>query len=311
MRPMMIAILLLASCGVAEPPVTTETGGSVLPAAADSIIDDTSVPAAIDSKMTTASGQSEWDMQSSGEGSALVVSGDAGQTLIRLFCPASTGQLLVNVPAFEPISSEDRLSFGQGGEAEALVADTGGDAERGGVTAVGPIPTNLVSLLSGSVSASYGAQVSGPHTPPPADLKSAFVAACAEAASDASKRSPEKTASTGNSNAGASACLRQDGRAIPANTLRAVGTEPFWSARVEGRCVTYSHPENQSGTRVWTKFSGSEENGLWSGALDGQPFVMRTTPKIGCSDGMSDGRYTIAVSLTVGGEKRSGCAVPF
>ena len=108
----------------------------------------------------------------------------------------------------------------------------------------------------------------------------------------------------------ASPCLVQDGSPVPANSIRAIGTEPFWGASVEGRCVTYSHPDDQAGTRVWTKFSGTAENGTWTGALGGQPFVMKTTPQPGCSDGMSDRRYPIAVSLTVGGEQRSGCAAP-
>ena len=97
---------------------------------------------------------------------------------------------------------------------------------------------------------------------------------------------------------------------MPANRLRAVGTEPFWGARIDGRCVTYSHPEDQSGTRVWTRFSGTSSNGAWTGALGGKPFVLRTRRQADCSDGMSDNRYPIAVTLTVGGEQRSGCAVP-
>ena len=94
------------------------------------------------------------------------------------------------------------------------------------------------------------------------------------------------------------------------NRIRAIGTEPFWGARIEGRCVTYSHPEDQQGTRVWTKFSGTTSNGSWTGSLGGHPFVLRTRPQAGCSDGMSDNRYPIAVTLTVGGEERTGCALP-
>jgi hypothetical protein len=41
---------------------------------------------------------------------------------------------------------------------------------------------------------------------------------------------------------------------------------------------------------------------------EGRQFVMRTRPEQGCSDGMSDIRYPIAVSLTVMGEERRGCA---
>lgn len=107
-----------------------------------------------------------------------------------------------------------------------------------------------------------------------------------------------------------SPCLFQDGKIVPANAIRAIGTEPFWSARVEGRCVTYSTPEDQGGTRVWTKFSGTAEKGRWTGALGGRPFVMETRPESECSDGMSDNLYPIAVTLTVRGELRSGCAEP-
>ena len=106
----------------------------------------------------------------------------------------------------------------------------------------------------------------------------------------------------------AGACDMQDGKKLPRMRLQGIGTEPFWGTMVEGRCVTYSHPEDQAGTRVWTKFSGSAESGTWTGNLGGKPFVMKTRPEAGCSDGMSDNRYPIAVSLNVGGEQRSGCA---
>lgn len=105
-----------------------------------------------------------------------------------------------------------------------------------------------------------------------------------------------------------SACLVQDGRPIAARPLRAIGTEPFWAADSWGRCVTYSTPENQAGTRIWTRMEGSAENGSWTGALGGQRFRMATRPQRGCSDGMSDKSYPIAVTLEVSGEIRRGCA---
>jgi uncharacterized membrane protein len=217
-----------------------------------------------------------------------------------MFCPAARNELLVNVPSFKPIGSEERLSFGSGGEVVALVADPRGDAQRGGVSGRGAVPDNLAALISGPVSASYGAQSSGPHPAPPAELARAFVSACAKDAKEAPKPGPQP----------AGACQTQDGKPVPANRIRAIGTEPFWGARIDGRCVTYSHPEDQQGTRVWTKFSGTTSNGTWTGSLGGQPFVLRTRPQANCSDGMSDNRYPIAVSLTVGGEERTGCALP-
>jgi len=106
----------------------------------------------------------------------------------------------------------------------------------------------------------------------------------------------------------ASACLVQEGKVVPPNELHAIGTEPFWAVEVEGRCVTYSTPEDQKGTRVWTRFEGTATTGTWTGALEGQEFVMATTPQDGCSDGMSDKSYPIAVTLTAKGEQRRGCA---
>lgn len=248
-----------------------------------------------------------WQLQADGE-PALVLTGTTGGAEIRIICRPGR-QLIVNVPRFEPIGSEERLSFGQGSEVVALVADVRGDRSRGGVSGEGALPADLAVLLSGRVSASYGAQTSGPHPAPPAPLVDAFAGACS---SEADRSATGGTSETSvRTSASTSACLRtREGEPVPPNAIRAIGTEPFWAAQVEGRCVTYSHPENQSGTRVWTRFSGTARNGTWSGSLDGQVFEMRTRPQARCSDGMSDKVYPIAVSLTVGGEQRSGCAEP-
>ncbi|MBA2466703.1 MAG: hypothetical protein H0V46_03760 [Sphingomonas sp.] len=250
----------------------------------------------------TAQGSSgaAWDLQSSGEGTALALASADGTPMVRIFCPAGAKQLVVNLPSFRPIGSEERMSFGSGGEAHALVADSRGDAQRGGVTGTGPVPANLGQLIAGAVSVSYGAQSSGPHPAPPNDLAAAFAGACAVQKGEPAPPKPTP----------AGACLTQDGKPVPANRLRAIGTEPFWGARIEGRCITYSHPEDQSGTRVWTRFSGTAAGGSWSGSLRGSPFLLKTRPQAGCSDGMSDNRYPIAVTLTVGGEQRTGCAQP-
>lgn len=256
-----------------------------------------------------------WDLATSDDGAELAFAGASDEPLMRLFCPAGDDRLVVNVAEFEPVGSEERMTFGQGATVVTLVADPSGDELRGGVTAEGPVPANLAQLLSGPVAANYGSQNSGPHSPPPATLVNAFAGACSGTAGSAdggaaSSENASQNPDEGDSaSSGGSACLTgRDGEPVPANRIRAVGTEPFWAAQVEGRCVTYSHPENQSGTRVWTQFSGTAESGSWSGHLNGQRFVMRTRPQPGCSDGMSDKRYPIAVTLTVGGEQRRGCA---
>jgi uncharacterized membrane protein len=244
--------------------------------------------------------RSGWDLQASGEGSALALLSESGATTVRLFCPAAGNRILVNVPGFRPVASEERLSFGSGGEVVALVADTRGDAQRGGVTATGPVPEDLAALIAGRVAVNYGAQNSGPHPAPPADLVQSFVAACSGA------RQPAPPTST----AGVGACHLQGSDRLEVASLRAVGTEPFWGARIEGRCVTYSHPDDQAGTRVWTRYTPTATGGTWVGALGGQRFELTTRAAPGCSDGMSDRRYPIAVDLLVGGERRQGCAAP-
>ena len=239
-----------------------------------------------------------WDLVTSGEGVALVFPA-SGVTSIRLFCPAGQDRILINVPSFRPIATEERLTFGSGSAAEALVADTRGDQQRGGVSATGPVPRDLTALIGEPVSVSYGAQRIGPHPAPLKALARDFIAACGE-----TKASPTSSPSA----SGVSACLIQDGERLSVVPLRGVGTEPSWAVQIEGRCVTYSHPDDQQGTRVWTRYTASATGGTWIDALDGRHFILRTRAQFGCSDGMSDRRYPFAVELTVGGEQRSGCA---
>lgn len=109
----------------------------------------------------------------------------------------------------------------------------------------------------------------------------------------------------------ANPCLMQGADRLQVAPIRAVGTEPFWSARVEGRCVTYSTPEDPQGVRVWTRYSeAGNGRSAWAGQLGGKEFEMRVRPEAGCSDGMSDKIYPMAVELEVNGEKREGCAEP-
>ena len=107
-----------------------------------------------------------------------------------------------------------------------------------------------------------------------------------------------------------SPCLVQDGQPVRVAPVRAVGTEPFWGARTQGRCVTYSTPEDQAGTRVWARVESGPKGVVWNGALRGKRFQLTVRPMPGCSDGMSDTRYPLEAELLVDGEERRGCAEP-
>ena len=107
-----------------------------------------------------------------------------------------------------------------------------------------------------------------------------------------------------------SACRVQEGAVLSNEPLKVVGTEPFWGARIDGRCVTYSTPENQAGTRIWTSYARGADGEAWTGAYEGKPFELRARKVESCSDGMSDTIYPLEAQLTVAGEERRGCAEP-
>lgn len=110
--------------------------------------------------------------------------------------------------------------------------------------------------------------------------------------------------------ASGSACLNQDGEELRITPVKAIGTEPFWGAKVEGRCVTYSTPEDQAGTRIWTRYNPGPDGGVWVGTFKSKPFKLITRLRPDCSDGMSDRTYPQEAILTVAGEERRGCAAP-
>jgi uncharacterized membrane protein len=292
--PLLASILALGACGrgddqAAAPP--SEPSNQMDAASAPSANDSPPPPAPPTQQVAT------WSTQAGSDGSVLVLAPPSGTPVMRLICPPN-GKLLVNLPGIRAVGSEERLSFGGGGHAVALVADSRGDRQRGGVTGSTLVPADMAALIAGPISASYGAQTSGPHPAPPLALAKRFAAACAPA-----PKAVEEAATSG-------PCSEQSGARLSFAPLRAVGTEPFWGARIEGRCVTYSTPEDQGGTRIWSRYTaGARGAGDWLGAYRGKPFALRLRPGA-CSDGMSDRRYSQTAELVVDGGKRSGCAGP-
>lgn len=99
------ALALLAGCG-----------------RGDEVDDDAPTADVMSANPTTRSEDKDasenWILQSDDEGVSLVYS-KSGKTALRLNCSAGGKKLLVNIPAFQPIGSEERLSFGSGGEVGA------------------------------------------------------------------------------------------------------------------------------------------------------------------------------------------------
>jgi hypothetical protein len=121
-----------------------------------------------------------WESVASGEGYALRLSGPAPHDASFTISCLRGGRLVVTVPAFEPIGSEDRFAFGLGEEPVTLVADPTRQTPGAGVVAEGPVPEDFAALIGAAqaVSALYGTQQAGPHAAPPDALKRELVAAC-------------------------------------------------------------------------------------------------------------------------------------
>ena len=164
----------------------------------------------------------------------------------------------------------------------------------------------ILILAAGACSQPSGQSTGGKGSDQSADHGSAPIAAPYAtqdgSANDAAKATPAAPKE--------SACRVQDNAVLSNEPLKVVGTEPFWGARIDGRCITYSTPENQSGTRVWARYTPGEDGGTWVGAYEGKPFELRTKAAESCSDGMSDTIYPIEAELKVSGQVLRGCAAP-
>lgn len=179
------ACLALAACGAPPPADEPQSNGAGTPAPDESAVKPpppTPAPPSADKASPEAGPASgpRWEVAASGEGDGLVLTGPGGGRLVTLFCPAGTRDLLVNVPGFRAIGSEERMTFGSGVTAVTLVADPRGDEGRGGVTGRGRLPDELAAILRGpeGLGVNYGAQTSGPHAAPGPEAARIFLLGC-------------------------------------------------------------------------------------------------------------------------------------
>ena len=164
----------------------------------------------------------------------------------------------------------------------------------------------IMILAAGACSQPSGQSPSGQSSDPGSASGSSPIAAPYAAPSESENSTPARSTTAPKE----SACRVQDKAVLSNEALKVVGTEPFWGARIDGRCVTYSTPDNQAGTRIWTRYRKQSDGGVWVGAYQGKPFELRTRAVQSCSDGMSDTVYPMEAELKVAGEDLRGCAAP-
>lgn len=87
----------------------------------------------------------------------------------------------------------------------------------------------------------------------------------------------------------------------------ALGTEPFWAAKVDGGVLLYQTPEDKAGQRVAVSRRVIGGRGEFTGSMGSAPLtlIVGTGP---CSDGMSDTVYSHSAELRIGAQILKGCA---
>ena len=170
--PIIAAAAALASCG-SEPAQQTVSNEALTP--------EPSGPPVVQQAKTEEPGATgkprlEWERGESGAG--LRLNNLDGTVRMSIACAGS--KLVVNVPSFTPIGSEDRFMLALGQNPVTLVADPTRQRPGTGVTAEGPAPRNLGGLLSSgpTVGALYGTQKIEADAPPSSKLANQLASGC-------------------------------------------------------------------------------------------------------------------------------------
>ena len=114
---------------------------------------------------------------------------------------------------------------------------------------------------------------------------------------------PQAAVAAASSPAPAAAALR-----LPAR-FTALGTEPFWAAKVDGDRLTYLTPEDQVGRPVAVARTSQGDSVEFAATLAGKRLTL-TVSAGPCSDGMSDTVYPFAVRRRHGDDEQRGCGRP-
>ncbi len=82
-----------------------------------------------------------------------------------------------------------------------------------------------------------------------------------------------------------------------------IGTEPFWSGRIQGDGLTLSRAGQPDVSAANTGAHVEGDVGVWG--VGGLVFKLKPEP---CADGMSDRRYDYRAEVTLNGQTLRGCA---
>lgn len=85
------------------------------------------------------------------------------------------------------------------------------------------------------------------------------------------------------------------------------GTEPFWAVKVTGGQITLERPDHPTLTAGAAPARTEGGAAVWDAATANPPITVAARVQPGCSDGMSDLSYPLAVEVMVGGETLKGC----
>lgn len=88
------------------------------------------------------------------------------------------------------------------------------------------------------------------------------------------------------------------------------GTEPFWAVKVIGGQITLERAGHPPLTAPAAPARAEGEGAVWEAPGANPPLRVTARVQPGCSDGMSDLSYPLAVEVVVGGETLKGCGAP-
>lgn len=102
-------------------------------------------------------------------------------------------------------------------------------------------------------------------------------------------------------------CVTQAPDGMTTSVWRAIGTEPFWGVRVDGRHLIFTTPEAPAGRVLPAALQQVEGKTVFAGADGDVAYRLELT--LGeCSDNMSERKYRYKAVFVLGKTEYHGCA---